>query len=140
MNKILIFLALLSFNVLAAPVNINKADAKTISESIKGIGMKKANAIVRYRTKNGPFKSIDDLRNVKGIGEKTIKKIAADTSLSKSKRKKASATKPKPTNKKKAEKKTKKTKSKKVAKNSKKKDKTSKKKTTKKSEGKKSKK
>lgn len=140
MNKILLLLALLSFNVLAAPININKVDAKTLSESVKGIGIKKANAIVKYRTKHGPFKSIDDLKNVKGIGEKTIKKIASATNLSKSKSKKQSSAKTKLTKKKKVEKKTKKSKSKKVAKNAKKKDKTTKKKTTKKSKNKKSKK
>jgi competence protein ComEA len=139
MNKILLLLALMSFNVLAAPININKVDAKTLADSVKGIGLKKANAIVKYRTKHGSFKSIDDLRNVKGIGEKTIKKIATATNLSKSKRKKQSSAKPKSTKKKKVEKKTKKNKSKKVAKNTKKKDKTSKKKTTKKSKAKKSK-
>ncbi len=140
MNKILLLLALLSFNALAAPININTVDAKTLSESVKGIGLKKANAIVKYRTKHGSFKSTDDLRNVKGIGEKTIKKIAAATNLSKSKRKKQSSAKPKSTKKKKVEKKTKKSKSKKIAKNTKKKDKSSKKKTKKKSKNKKSKK
>ncbi|MBU0455907.1 MAG: helix-hairpin-helix domain-containing protein [Gammaproteobacteria bacterium] len=54
---------------------MNKADASTL-ESVKGIGPKKAQAIVDYRTQNGPFKSIDDLTKVKGIGSKKLAKIA----------------------------------------------------------------
>lgn len=56
------------------PVNINTADAQDISKSLKGIGKKRAEAIVAYRTKNGPFKSVDDLTNVKGISKKVIEK------------------------------------------------------------------
>ena len=47
--------------VWAGPVDINSADAATLAE-----------AIVAYRTKNGPFKSADDLALVKGIGQKVI--------------------------------------------------------------------
>lgn len=84
--KILItLLAIFSFNAYAAPVNINKADAKTISQSLKGIGLKKAAAIVKYRKENGAFKKLKDLVNVKGIGEKTIKKNKADIHFSKAK-------------------------------------------------------
>lgn len=56
----------------ATPVNVNKADAQTISTSLDGIGMSKAQAIVAYRDAHGPFKQVGDLRNVKGIGEKTL--------------------------------------------------------------------
>ena len=55
-----------------AQVDINSADAKTLAESLNGIGLVKAEAIVAYRTANGPFKGIDDLAKVKGIGKKTI--------------------------------------------------------------------
>lgn len=82
MKHLLIFLALFSFNVFASPVNINKADAKTIASALKGIGPAKADAIVKYRTKNGPFKSINDLQNVPGIGEKILRNIASDVGLS----------------------------------------------------------
>ena len=58
--------------VLAAPVNVNTADAETISDALKGIGLSKAQAIVEYRRKHGPFKSPDDLSLVKGIGERTV--------------------------------------------------------------------
>jgi competence protein ComEA len=73
---------LFSTNLLAAPVNINSADAKTIADSLNGIGIKKAQAIVDYRTKNGDFKSIDDLLQVTGIGAKTIEKNKADVLIS----------------------------------------------------------
>ena len=72
MNKLLLILALFSANVFAKPVNVNKADAKTISDSLVGVGKKKAEAIVADRTKNGPFKSVADLKRVSGIGEKTV--------------------------------------------------------------------
>lgn len=78
MKKILLILALFSFNAFAAPVNINSADATEISTSLKGIGMKKAQAIIQYREANGPFKTLDDLIMVKGIGEKTAEKNKQD--------------------------------------------------------------
>jgi competence protein ComEA len=74
MRLLLLLVTLLSFNVSAESVNINSADAKTIASNLKGIGIKKANAIVKYRKKHGSFKSIEDLENVKGIGKKTIQK------------------------------------------------------------------
>lgn len=58
----------------AEPVNINTADAAAIAASLNGIGDAKAKAIVEYRQKNGPFKSADELVNVKGIGLKTVEK------------------------------------------------------------------
>jgi len=60
--------------IAAVMVDINRADAATMIENWKGIGEKKARAIVAYRKKNGPFASINDLSNVKGIGEGLIKK------------------------------------------------------------------
>lgn len=78
MKKLIILLAILSFNVTAKPVNINSADATTLSESLSGIGQKKAEAIVQYRMDNGEFESLSDLTNVKGIGEKTVEKNADD--------------------------------------------------------------
>jgi competence protein ComEA len=59
---------------LAGPVNINTADAATLSRELKGIGMKRAEAIVEYRRKFGPFKSPDELALVKGIGPAAIQK------------------------------------------------------------------
>ena len=56
----------------SGPVDINTADAETISAELKGVGLKKAQAIVEYRKKHGPFKRPDDLSLVKGIGERTV--------------------------------------------------------------------
>ncbi|MGN6314052.1 MAG: ComEA family DNA-binding protein [Rhodanobacteraceae bacterium] len=56
----------------ATPVDINHADAATIANSLDGIGLSKASAIVAWRNAHGPFKSVDDLRQVKGIGDKTL--------------------------------------------------------------------
>lgn len=72
MNKvIMLLLVLFSGSVWAAPLDINKADAETISSALSNIGPKKAEAIVQYRKEHGDFKSIKDLENVKGIGSKT---------------------------------------------------------------------
>jgi competence protein ComEA len=56
----------------ATPVDINHADAATIANSLDGIGLSKANAIVAWRKAHGAFKSVDDLRQIKGIGDKTL--------------------------------------------------------------------
>jgi len=53
-------------------VDLNTADAKTISKSMKGIGIKRADAIVKYRTDHGPFKSFDDLSEVSGLSKKFV--------------------------------------------------------------------
>lgn len=56
----------------ANPVNINTANASALAAAINGVGPAKAAAIVEYRTENGPFKSIDGLLKVKGIGSKIV--------------------------------------------------------------------
>ena len=71
-------MALFSINAYAKPVNVNTADAKNLAESLNGIGQKKAEDIVLYRTKNGAYKTLNDLTNVNGIGQKTIDKNATD--------------------------------------------------------------
>jgi competence protein ComEA len=53
-------------------VNLNKSTIEDLV-TLKGIGHKKAQAILAYREKMGDFKSLDDLINVKGIGEKILK-------------------------------------------------------------------
>jgi competence ComEA-like helix-hairpin-helix protein len=62
----------------AGPVNINTADASTLSRELKGIGAKRAQAIVDYRKAHGPFRSADELGLVKGIGPAAIDKNRAD--------------------------------------------------------------
>ncbi|HIF19583.1 MAG TPA: helix-hairpin-helix domain-containing protein, partial [Gammaproteobacteria bacterium] len=70
------------------PVDINKASAKEIAAALEGIGDKKAAAVVIYRENNGHFKSIDELRNIKGIGYYTIEKNKDNIKLKGSKSKK----------------------------------------------------
>jgi len=53
-------------------VNINTADAETLAESLKGVGLSRAEAIVRYREQHGDFIDVYELANVKGIGERTV--------------------------------------------------------------------
>ena len=55
-------------------IDINSADAQTL-DKLKGIGEKKAQAIVSYRNKNGVFKSVDDLTRVPGIGDQFLAKL-----------------------------------------------------------------
>ncbi len=55
-------------------VNINKADAQTIAVAIKGIGPRRAQAIVQYRAEHGSFQSLDDLVKVRGISKRFIAK------------------------------------------------------------------
>ncbi|HWH79098.1 MAG TPA: helix-hairpin-helix domain-containing protein [Candidatus Binatus sp.] len=62
-----------------AAVNINTA-TKDELVTLKGIGDKKAQAIIDYRKKNGDFKSVDDLEKVEGIGPGTMKQIRSQLS------------------------------------------------------------
>lgn len=55
-------------------ININTADAQSLADRLNGVGQKKAEAIVTYRNEHGPFKTLEDLVNVPGIGEATIAK------------------------------------------------------------------
>ena len=74
-------LALFSTSLFAAPVNINKASAEQIADALKGIGMAKAQAIVKYRKKNGKFKKPEDITKVKGIGPGIYAKIKKDVKV-----------------------------------------------------------
>lgn len=55
-------------------VNINSASAAEIQDKLIGIGAKKAQAIVEYREKNGGFRSVEQLKEVSGIGGATLEK------------------------------------------------------------------
>ncbi|WP_438950817.1 ComEA family DNA-binding protein [Porticoccus sp.] len=50
-------------------ININTATADELSRMLKGIGEKRAEAIVAYREENGPFRTVEQLQSVKGVGE-----------------------------------------------------------------------
>mgnify|MGYP000464292011 CR=1 FL=1 len=58
----------------AGPVDINTADAAELAANISGVGDKKAAAIVEYRTQHGPFKRVEDLMKVQGIGPAILAK------------------------------------------------------------------
>ena len=55
-------------------VNINTANAETMAAQLKGIGLKKAQAIVAHREQYGTFKTVGELSDVKGIGEGLLAK------------------------------------------------------------------
>lgn len=82
MKHILSFLglSLAGIHMALAAVNINTATQGEL-DGVKGIGPSKAQAIIEYRTKNGPFKSLEDLKNVKGFGDKSIAKLKGELSV-----------------------------------------------------------
>jgi competence protein ComEA len=58
----------------AGPMNLNTATATELA-TLKGIGPAKAQAIIEHRDKNGDFKSVDDLKLVRGIGDKMLEEL-----------------------------------------------------------------
>jgi competence protein ComEA len=84
MVKLFILLIML-VGALFASVDMNNADAKAFT-ALKGVGPKKAEAIILYRKSNGCFSNIDELVKVKGIGKKTLQKNRADLVLGKCKK------------------------------------------------------
>lgn len=94
MKRIFCFIAMMAFTNLFVPaaslaqntdqsaeisdaltkVDINSADAATLALALDGIGMAKAQEIVAYRELNGDFESVEELADVKGIGDATIAK------------------------------------------------------------------
>lgn len=77
---LLIGLAFCALNAFAA-VNVNTATQAQL-ETLSDIGPVKAKAIIDYRTKNGPFKTVDDLEKVPGIGKAILAKIKPDVTIS----------------------------------------------------------
>ena len=76
MKNVLMILALVFALVggAFAAVDINTASIDEL-DKLKGIGPVKAKAIVDYRTKNGPFKAVEDIKNVNGVGDATFNAI-----------------------------------------------------------------
>lgn len=66
--------------VSTAVVNLNTASATDL-EGLPGIGAKTAARIVEYRQKNGPFKKVEELMNVRGVGEKNFLKLKAQITV-----------------------------------------------------------
>ena len=60
-----------------ATININTADAAALAAGLNGVGMSRAEDIVRYRETFGPFTSVEELTEVKGIGNSTVEKNRA---------------------------------------------------------------
>lgn len=82
MKKLLLAIVMLLVSAASfAVVNVNTATQAEL-ESLQGIGPVKAKAIIDGRIKNGPFKTVDDLDRVKGIGKATIDKLRKDISVS----------------------------------------------------------
>ena len=84
MKKIL-FACLACFLLIFAGFAFAVVDLNTATEAeldaLKGVGPAKAKAIIDYREKNGPFKSVDELDNVKGFGAKTVEKLRPDLTV-----------------------------------------------------------
>jgi competence protein ComEA len=74
---IVIALMLTALAAYAQAIDLNTATAKEL-EALKGVGAKRAEAIVKYRTEHGAFQSADDLAKVPGIGPKIGTKILSD--------------------------------------------------------------
>ena len=73
---VLFFTAGLAF----AGLNINTAGKEQL-QALSGIGPAKAAAIIEYRESRGPFKTVDDLTNVPGIGAKTLDSLRDQLSV-----------------------------------------------------------
>ena len=82
MKKILaVVIGLFLFiNSAFALVNLNTASVQQLT-TLNGVGPVKAKAIVDYRSKNGAFKSVDDLKKVPGFGDKTVAKLRKDITV-----------------------------------------------------------
>ena len=72
-KKTLLALCLLIPTLLfAETININTADKESLMSAIKGVGEKRAEAIIAYREEHGPFKSLEELADVKGVGPSIV--------------------------------------------------------------------
>ncbi len=76
----LLVAGLASIQFAYATVNLNTASQAEL-ETVKGIGPAKAKAIVEHRNKNGPFKSVDDLKEIKGFGDKMLSKMRPELTV-----------------------------------------------------------
>lgn len=86
MKKLLLGLCtyLILTSAALAAVNLNTATKEEL-DAVNGIGPMKAQAILDHRKKNGPFKSVNDLQNVKGFGDKSVSKLRSKLTVGPSK-------------------------------------------------------
>ncbi len=78
---LLLIIAFFVFTSMAlAAVNLNTATKQEL-DGVNGIGPVKAQAIIDYRQKNGPFKSVNELESVKGFGDKSVAKIRSELTV-----------------------------------------------------------
>ena len=84
MKKLYLSLFFLLFFATAAfaKVNINTATVQELT-TLPGIGQAKAEAIIKHREANGPFKTVDQLNDVKGIGDKILESIKPEITVGK---------------------------------------------------------
>ena len=80
LRMLLALIALLLSGVAMAALNLNTA-TKDDLVALPGIGPAKAQSIVDYRNQHGPFRTVDELRKVKGIGEKLFLQIRPEVSV-----------------------------------------------------------
>lgn len=73
-------LMMIAGSAFAAGVNLNTADKNELM-SLTGVGASKAEAIIAYRKASGPFKSVEDLQKVQGIGPATLEKNAGNMTV-----------------------------------------------------------
>ncbi|MDR0172907.1 helix-hairpin-helix domain-containing protein [Enterobacter sichuanensis] len=62
-------------------VSINSASAEDLARAMNGVGLKKAQAIVSYREEYGPFKTVDDLKQVPGMGSALVERNLSHLTL-----------------------------------------------------------
>lgn len=65
----------------ATKVSINHASAEQLAQALNGVGLKKAQAIVSYREEYGPFKTLDDLKQVPGMGSALVERNLSHLTL-----------------------------------------------------------
>ena len=86
-KKLVLSLMVVLFLSVGSAFAADKVDLNTATKSellmLPGVGDSTADAIIMYREQNGSFKSVDDLDNVKGIGDKKMEKLAGQVTVSK---------------------------------------------------------
>jgi len=75
-----LFMSLAFSGISYAAVDLNAATQEEL-ETVKGIGPVKAGAVVEHRKYNGPFKKVDDLKETKGFGDKSVDKMRPEVTV-----------------------------------------------------------